>query len=102
MFCSFNQEHNVNECKLALGSINNIVAIASIVEVDIECSNQTIHCVPLGDKNVRVSILRPLVPEAKLPFPIKDDIVTVKDAVGTFIAWPRDLIVQSLASNKVN
>lgn len=87
---------------MALGSINNIVAIASIVEVDIECSNQTIHGTPLGQENVRVSILRPLVPKAKLPFPIKDDIVTVQDAVGTFIAWPRDLIVQSIALNKVN
>jgi hypothetical protein len=87
---------------LALGSINNIVAIASIVEVNIDCSKQTIHGAPLGEGNVRVSIVRPLVPEAKLPFPIKDEIMTVKDAVGTCIAWPRELIVQSFTLPKVN
>lgn len=87
---------------MALGSINNIVAIASIVEVNIDYSKQTIHGVPLGEGNVRVSIVRPLIPEAKLPFPIKDEIMTVKDAVGTYIAWPRELIIQSSTLPKVN
>ncbi|KAM5586361.1 hypothetical protein ABKV19_005333, partial [Rosa sericea] len=85
-----------SECKLALGSVDNIVAIASVVEVqDDKYANQTVHGHPLGEGNVRVSIIRPLVPEAKLPFPVNDEIVYVKDVVGTYIAWPRDLILQS-------
>ncbi|XP_061987927.1 uncharacterized protein LOC133706413 isoform X2 [Rosa rugosa] len=90
------EELRPSECKLALGSVDNIVAIASVVEVqDDKCANQTVHGHPLGEGNVRVSIIRPLVPEAKLPFPVNDEIVSVKDAVGTYIAWPRDLILQS-------
>ncbi|XP_062002246.1 uncharacterized protein LOC133720074 isoform X3 [Rosa rugosa] len=90
------EELRPSECKLALGSVDNIVAIASVVEVqDDKCANQTVHGHPLGEGNVRVSIIRPLVPEAKLPFPVNDEIVFVKDAVGTYIAWPRDLILQS-------
>ena len=87
------QELKEFECRLALGSIDNIVAIATIVEVDTNCENQTLHGVALEEGNVRVSILRPLDPQAKVPFPVNDEIVTVKDAVGTYIAWPRDLIL---------
>lgn len=46
-----------DECKLALGSLNNIVAIGTIVEVAVQSNNQVIHGVPLGEENVRVSVI---------------------------------------------
>jgi hypothetical protein len=88
---------------LALGSIKNVVAIAKIIEVDARSSKQTIHGAPLGEENERVSIIRAVVAEAKLPFPIKDEIMTVEDAIGACIAWPKKLIVRtkSAAPTKV-
>ncbi|KAL6577295.1 hypothetical protein OROMI_011571 [Orobanche minor] len=36
--------------------------------------------------------LRALVPDAKLPFPVKDELITVQDVVNSFVAWPKDMI----------
>ena len=69
-------------CKLALGSLDNIVAIGTIIEVVVQSSNQVIHGVPLGEENVRVSVNRSVIDNAKLPFPINDEIMTVHDAIG--------------------
>ena len=82
-----------DECKLALGSLNNIVAIGTIVEVAVQSSHQTIHGIPLGEGNVRVSVIRTVIDNAKLPFPINDEIMTVHDAIGTCVAWPKNMIV---------
>ena len=83
-----------NECQLAVGSISNIVAYAKIDEVPVvEGLEQTIHGVRLAGENARVSITKVLQSDAKIPFPIGDEIVTVQEAVGTFVAWPRDMIV---------
>ncbi|XP_024190454.1 uncharacterized protein LOC112194446 [Rosa chinensis] len=81
------------ECHLALGSTDNVVAIATVIEVNNENNSQLIHGVPLGEGNMRVSIVRSLVDEAKLPFPIENEIMTVRDAIGTYVAWPKNLIV---------
>ncbi|XP_024156138.1 uncharacterized protein LOC112164132 [Rosa chinensis] len=81
------------ECRLATGSIDNVVAIVTITEVNGENNSQLIHGVPLLKGNRRVSIVTSLVDEAKLPFPIKDEIVTVRDAIGTYVAWPENLII---------
>ncbi|PRQ58873.1 putative Ulp1 protease family catalytic domain, putative transposase, Ptta/En/Spm, plant [Rosa chinensis] len=89
-----------NECKLAIDSVENIVAIGTIINVDIETKQQTVHGVPLGEENVRVTIIRTLVHEALLPFPIKDEIVTVKDAIGTCVAWPKNLVIAPAADAK--
>ncbi|XP_062027082.1 uncharacterized protein LOC133743232 [Rosa rugosa] len=89
-----------NECKLAIDSVENIVAIGTIINVDLETNQQTIHGVSLGEENVRVSIIRTLVHEALLPFPIKDEIVTVKDAIGTCVAWPKNLVITPAAEAK--
>ncbi|KAM5579715.1 hypothetical protein ABKV19_009475 [Rosa sericea] len=88
------------ECQLASGSINNVVAIAKIIEVNDESNSQLIHGVPLGEGNKRVLIVRSLVDEAKLPFPIKDEIVTVRDAIGTYVAWPENMIIFSTECEK--
>lgn len=79
--------------QLAVGSLSNIVAYAKIDEVPVlEGHEQTIHGVRLGEENARVSITQVIQGNAKIPFPVGDEIVHVQDAMGTFIAWPRDLI----------
>ncbi|XP_062019479.1 uncharacterized protein LOC133736053 isoform X1 [Rosa rugosa] len=52
-----------------------------------------IHGVPLGDGNVRVSVEVPIKGEALLPIPIGDEIVTLRQAIGTHVAWPRNLVI---------
>lgn len=80
-------------CKLAVGSLSNIVAYAKIDEVLVlEGREQTLHGVRLEEENARVSITQVIQGDAKIPFPIGDEILTVKQAIGTFIAWPRNLI----------
>ena len=79
-------------CKLALGSLSNIVACAKIDEVVVVEGEETIHGVRLGEENARVSITQVIQGDAKIPYPIGDEILTVEQAMGTFIAWPRNLI----------
>jgi hypothetical protein len=86
---------------MAVGSLDNIVAIGTFVEVGVESSKQTIHGVPLGEENVRVSVIRTIIHDAKLPFPINDEIITVRDAIGTYVAWPKNLIVPPANAQKV-
>ena len=84
-----------------MDSLDNIVAIGTIIEVAVQSSNQTIHGVPLGEGNMRVSVIRSIIDDAKLPFPIKDDIMTVHDAIGTCVAWPKNMIVSPNLIEKV-
>jgi hypothetical protein len=55
-----------------------------------------IHGVTLGEENVRISVEVPIKEDAYLPIPnIAGDIFTVKQAIGTHIAWPRHLVLMS-------
>ncbi|KAL8099890.1 hypothetical protein AgCh_032225 [Apium graveolens] len=81
-------------CRLDVGSLSNIVACATIDEVRVpEGHEKTIHGVSLGEKNARVSITKVIQGDAKIPFPIGDEILTVQEAMRTFIAWPRNMII---------
>ena len=87
-------EKKFDEVELAIGSLSNIVAYATIDEVTaVEGQRQTLHGVEMAEENARVSITHSIQADVKIPFPIKDEILTVGQAVGTYIAWPRDLIV---------
>lgn len=92
------------EVQLAVGSLTNIVAYATIVDVPvIEGRVQTIHSIPLGEENARVSITRTIQGDVRIPFPIGDEITTVQQAKGTFVVWPRYLIGGGKTSSpKVN
>lgn len=86
--------------KLAIGSISNIVAHGKIDEVPVvKGCEPTLHGVRLGRLNARVSITHAIQGDVKIPFPVGDEIVTVQQAIGTFIAWPRELIVMGNTSN---
>ncbi|KAL6213606.1 hypothetical protein ACLB2K_013053 [Fragaria x ananassa] len=82
-----------NECRLAVDTVENIVAIAKVIDVGGESSNQLLHGVPLGENNMRVSVIRAIEGGALVPIPVRDEIITVDDAVGGCVAWPKDLVV---------
>ncbi|XP_040361866.1 uncharacterized protein LOC121049252 [Rosa chinensis] len=84
-------------CKLAIDSLDNIMAEGTIIQVDVESCKQTIHGVPMAEENARVSITKSIVANALLPIPINDEILFVRDAIGTCIAWPRDWVISTAA-----
>ena len=53
--------------------------------------NQVLHGDALGYDNVKVSIIEPLDINAYLLYPT-ENMITVGDAVGSFIAWPIGLV----------
>ncbi|XP_074327418.1 uncharacterized protein LOC141665338 [Apium graveolens] len=74
--------------------MSNIIDCATIDEVRVpEGYEKTIYGVSLGEKNAKVSITKVIQGDAKIPFPIGDKILTVQEAMGTFIAWPRKMII---------
>lgn len=75
--------------ELTIGSSSNVVAYAT---VDME--SDVVHGKPLGKKNARVSITRVMNGDAPIPYPINDEILTVQQAVGTYIAWPKSNILK--------
>ncbi|XP_063941381.1 uncharacterized protein LOC108198271 [Daucus carota subsp. sativus] len=80
--------------ELAIGTPTNIVAHATVDFV-----TAVLHGKPLGGDNVRVSITRVIQGAAEIPFPIDDEIITVDQAVGTFIAWPKNMLLEVKANS---
>lgn len=81
---------------LALGSLDNIVATGTSMKTD--DPDELCHGYPLGDQNVRVSIEIAKQEYAKVPFPVGDDIKTVRQAMGSWIAWPDHLVIYTPVS----
>lgn len=71
---------------MTIGSPTNVVVYATI---DVE--SNVLHGKPLSKENARVSITRVIQGAAQIPYPINDEIINVEQAVGTYIAWPRNL-----------
>ncbi|KAL6554671.1 hypothetical protein OROHE_007410 [Orobanche hederae] len=46
-----------------------------------------------GEGNVRVSVSFPTQENAKVPFPVSDEIVTVRQACGSWVAWLEELVI---------
>ncbi|KAL6218569.1 hypothetical protein ACLB2K_011779 [Fragaria x ananassa] len=86
------------ECKLALGSTDHFVALATL------CTNDdpstVCHGYALGDDKLRVSIHTAIEEKALIPFPVGDEIKTVKQAMGSWVMWPKNLIIYN--ENKVH
>ncbi|GMN54105.1 hypothetical protein TIFTF001_023234 [Ficus carica] len=51
----------------------------------------TVHGIPLGEGNVRVSINVPKLKKSPLPIPTYEA-TTVEDAINGFVAWPKTLV----------
>ncbi|WCJ38256.1 hypothetical protein M5689_019328 [Euphorbia peplus] len=78
---------------LCLESIDNVVAYGKAISSEVDLDNQTIHGTKLGRDKIRVEILVLVDGDAKLPYPIKDEMYLVKEALGSVVAWPRDMCV---------
>ncbi|GMN64472.1 hypothetical protein TIFTF001_033542 [Ficus carica] len=61
----------------------------------------TVHGIPLGEGNVRVSINVPKLKKSLLPIPTYDA-TTVEDAVNGFVAWPKSLVKLDMSMNKAS
>lgn len=53
----------------------------------------------MGDDKLRVSIHTAIEEKALIPFPVGDEIKTVKQAMGSWVMWPKNLIIYN--ENKV-
>ncbi|KAL0561537.1 hypothetical protein IC582_001968 [Cucumis melo] len=67
-------------CQLSIGSINNIVAVATIVEDNIGCPNVKVLVDVVMGENLTI------------PNPMKGNIETLNQALGNIIEWPRRLV----------
>ncbi|KAL4023081.1 hypothetical protein IC575_016829 [Cucumis melo] len=66
--------------QLSIGSINNIVAVATIVEDNIGCPNVKVLVDVVTGENLTI------------PNPVKGKIETLNQALGNIIEWPRRLV----------
>ncbi|KAL4037337.1 hypothetical protein IC575_000929 [Cucumis melo] len=67
-------------CQLSIGSINNIVAVATIVEDNIGCPNVKVLVDVVTGENLTI------------PNQVKGKIETLNQALGNIIEWPRRLV----------
>ncbi|GMN24044.1 hypothetical protein TIFTF001_040529 [Ficus carica] len=61
----------------------------------------TVHGIPLGEGNMRVSINVPKLKKAPLPIPTYEA-TTVEDAINGFVAWPKTLVELDTSMNKAS
>ena len=78
------------QCLLALGDPTNIVAKGRVH--DVGGDGVVIHGMALGEGNYKVIVEVSFQHFAQLPFPT-NEVVTIADAVGGFVAWPSSLVV---------
>ncbi|KAF9621617.1 hypothetical protein IFM89_024563 [Coptis chinensis] len=88
-------------CSLAVGSKSNIVAKGKVY---VELGPETkLHNVPLGPNNARQTVDKIL--EGKdhvvLPIPVHE-MVILKDALGSQVAWPKHLVLKGIETKKAN
>ncbi|GMN62785.1 hypothetical protein TIFTF001_031858 [Ficus carica] len=82
------------ECHLfLLDLINGGDVLATTGRAYMECvPTDTIHGIPLGEENVRVTITVPKLKGALLPIPTHEA-TSIEEAVGGFAAWPKRLVI---------
>ena len=83
---------------MAVGTVDNIVAYGTAFFKD--PPGQLCHGYPLGDANVRVSIDHAKEEKAAVPYPT-EDIKTVKQAMGSIISWPKELVIRLAPASPV-
>lgn len=80
------------QCKLVVeGEDKKIVAHATLIEVQVD--NPTVHGIPLGKDNLRVSIYASFNDDALLPIPVRGELETVGQAKGSVVAWPKQFVL---------
>ena len=58
---------------------------------------EKVHGIDIHDDHKCVSVDGLIKPDALLPVPIRGEMVTVRDALGSFVAWPEELISYTTA-----
>lgn len=69
-------------------SLDNKVAFGMVFT-----EGNLVHGVPLQPGHVRVSVDGSIIEDALVPVPITGEIETVRQAVGSVLAWPEDLVI---------
>ncbi|KAL8118050.1 hypothetical protein AgCh_015809, partial [Apium graveolens] len=77
-------------CELSVDSIENKVAFGTVFEDDE--MNVSVHGVPLKPGHARVSVDGHIQPDGLVPVPIPGEIEHVREAIGSHLAWPQNLI----------
>ncbi|VFQ80959.1 unnamed protein product [Cuscuta campestris] len=77
--------------QLAVGSVDNIVAHAKVYGFS-RMDDLTLHAEKLGEEYAKVSITE-AIKDDDIRVPIPGEVLTVEQAKGTFVAWPKELIV---------
>ncbi|KAL1818593.1 hypothetical protein ACET3Z_013462 [Daucus carota] len=77
-------------CELSVDNIENKVAFGTIFD-DTEL-NTVVHGVPIQPGHVRVAVDGAIQGDALLPVPVEGELETVKQAIGSMVSWPEDLI----------
>ncbi|GMN24789.1 hypothetical protein TIFTF001_050345 [Ficus carica] len=82
------------ECHLFIPDlVNGGVVLVAIGRAYADCvPTDTVHGIPLGEENVRVTVTVPKINRALLPIPT-NEATSVEEAVGGFVAWPKSLVV---------
>ncbi|GMN40409.1 hypothetical protein TIFTF001_009631 [Ficus carica] len=82
------------ECQLFLiDFINGGEVLVALGRAYMDCvPTDTVHGIPLGAGNVRVTISVPKLKRALLPIPT-NEATYIEEAVGGFVAWPKKLVV---------
>lgn len=74
-----------------MDNIDNKVAFGVVFDDDNMCKK--VHGLPLERGFVRVSVDGIIKPDALVPVPIAGEIETVRQAIGTHLAWPENMII---------
>ncbi|KAL8088556.1 hypothetical protein AgCh_038369 [Apium graveolens] len=61
--------------------------------------NYVVHGVPMQPGHVHVSVDRAIQADALLPVPIDGELETPRQAIGSMISWPQDLITVAFLVN---
>ena len=82
-----------------MGSVDNIVAAGTVFKR--QWSNEVVYGVTLGVNEVRVLIEVVDDTNSILPISVVGSVYSVSDAIGSYVPWPKHLVVVEKAE-KVN
>ncbi|GMN42749.1 hypothetical protein TIFTF001_011962 [Ficus carica] len=82
------------ECQLFIPDlVNGGDVLAAIGRAYMDCvPTDTVHGIPLGEENVRVTITVPKLNRALLPIPT-NEATSIEEVVSGFVAWPKILVI---------
>ena len=60
-------------------------------------TDRTLHNCQLASNNVKVRIDTAVEANTLLPVPLNDEIFSISHALGTFVAWPANLVIVTAA-----